>query len=140
MLKLLRENCLGEVKMNYIAPPYNMGNDFVYNDNLDQEKQIYIHNSGQYDEEGNRLVTNTEINGRFHTEWLNMIYPLRILSLRTKNKSEFILYSTRLVVSLPSCCEPQRRRAAILWKYNIALVLFGDVPEPRKFNRHSHGE
>ena len=75
VLKLLRENYLGKVKMIYIDPPYNTGNDFVYNDNFDQDKQEYVHNSGQYDEEGNQLVANTESNGRFHTDWLNMIYP-----------------------------------------------------------------
>ena len=75
VLKLLRENYLGKVKMIYIDPPYNTGNDFVYNDNFDQDKQEYVHNSGQYDEEGNQLVTNTESNGRFHTDWLNMMYP-----------------------------------------------------------------
>ena len=75
VLKLLRENYLGKVKMIYIDPPYNTGNDFVYNDNFDQDKQEYVHNSGQYDEAGNQLVTNTESNGRFHTDWLNMIYP-----------------------------------------------------------------
>ena len=75
VLKILRENYLGKVKMIYIDPPYNTGNDFVYNDNFDQDKQEYVHNSGQYDEEGHQLVTNTESNGRFHTDWLNMIYP-----------------------------------------------------------------
>ncbi len=75
VLKLLRQNYLGKVKMIYIDPPYNTGNDFVYNDNFDQDKQEYVHNSGQYDEQGNQLVTNTESNGRFHTDWLNMIYP-----------------------------------------------------------------
>ena len=75
VLKLLRENYLGKVKMIYIDPPYNTGNDFVYNDNFAQTAGDYIHNSGQEDEEGNRLVANTESNGRFHTDWLNMIYP-----------------------------------------------------------------
>ena len=75
VLKLLRENYLGKVKMIYIDPPYNTGKDFVYNDNFDQDKQEYVHNSGQYDEEGYQMVTNTESNGRFHTDWLNMIYP-----------------------------------------------------------------
>lgn len=75
VLKLLRENYLGKVKMIYIDPPYNTGNDFVYNDDFAQSADEYIHNSGQLDEEGNRLVTNTESNGRFHTDWLNMIYP-----------------------------------------------------------------
>ena len=75
VLKILRENYLGKVKMIYIDPPYNTGNDFVYNDDFSQATGDYIHNSGQEDEEGNRLVANTESNGRFHTDWLNMIYP-----------------------------------------------------------------
>ena len=75
VLKLLRENYLGKVKMIYIDPPYNTGNDFVYNDDFAQSAGEYVHNSGQEDEEGNRLFTNTESNGRFHTDWLNMIYP-----------------------------------------------------------------
>ena len=75
VLKLLRENYLGKIKMIYIDPPYNTGNDFVYNDDFSQSAGEYMHNSGQEDEEGNRLVANTESNGRFHTDWLNMIYP-----------------------------------------------------------------
>ena len=75
VLKLLRENYLGKVKMIYIDPPYNTSNDFVYNDDFSQSADEYVHNSGQTDEEGNRLVANTESNGRFHTDWLNMIYP-----------------------------------------------------------------
>ena len=75
VLKLLRENYLGKVKMIYIDPPYNTGNDFVYNDDFAQTAGDYVHNSGQEDEEGNRLVANTESNGRFHTDWLNMMYP-----------------------------------------------------------------
>nr|WP_293736746.1 site-specific DNA-methyltransferase [uncultured Phascolarctobacterium sp.] len=75
VLKLLQETYLGKVKMIYIAPPYNTGNDFVYEDDFKQSADEYIDNSGQLDEEGNRLVANTESNGRFHTDWLNMIYP-----------------------------------------------------------------
>ena len=75
VLKLLQETYLGKVKMIYIDPPYNTGNDFVYEDNFAQSTEDYMGNSGQYDEEGNRMVTNTESNGRFHTDWLNMIYP-----------------------------------------------------------------
>ncbi|MBR0037411.1 MAG: site-specific DNA-methyltransferase [Bacteroidales bacterium] len=75
VLKLLRENYLGKVKMIYIDPPYNTGNDFVYNDDFSTEKGEYMHNSGQYDEDGYQTVPNTESNGRFHTDWLNMIYP-----------------------------------------------------------------
>ena len=75
VLKLLQETYLGKVKMIYIDPPYNTGNDFVYEDDFAQSTEDYMGNSGQYDEEGNRMVTNTESNGRFHTDWLNMIYP-----------------------------------------------------------------
>ena len=75
VLKLLREDYLGKVKMIYIDPPYNTGNDFVYEDDFAQSTDDYIENSGQTDGDGNRLVANTESNGRFHTDWLNMIYP-----------------------------------------------------------------
>lgn len=74
-LKLLQETYLGKVKMIYIDPPYNTGNDFIYEDDFSQDTDEYLGNSGQFDEEGNRLVQNTESNGRFHTDWLNMIYP-----------------------------------------------------------------
>lgn len=74
-LKLLQETYLGKVKMIYIDPPYNTGNDFIYEDDFSQDAEAYLGNSGQFDEEGNRLVQNTESNGRFHTDWLNMIYP-----------------------------------------------------------------
>lgn len=75
VLKLLQETYLGKIKMIYIDPPYNTGNDFVYNDDFAESTEEYLANSGQFDEEGNRLVQNTESNGRFHTDWLNMIYP-----------------------------------------------------------------
>ena len=75
VLKLLQETYLGKIKMIYIDPPYNTGNDFVYNDEFSQDADDYMSNSGQTDEDGNRLVANTESNGRFHTDWLNMIYP-----------------------------------------------------------------
>ena len=74
-LKLLQETYLGKVKLIYIDPPYNTGNDFIYEDDFSQDKNFYKANSGQTDDEGNRLVQNTESNGRFHTDWLNMIYP-----------------------------------------------------------------
>lgn len=75
VLKLLQETYLGKVKMIYIDPPYNTGNDFVYNDDFSVESGEWRVKSGDYDESGNRMVTNTESNGRFHTDWLNMIYP-----------------------------------------------------------------
>lgn len=74
-LKLLQETYLGKVKMIYIDPPYNTGNDFIYEDDFSQNADEYLGNSGQFDEEGNKLVQNTESNGRFHTDWLNMLYP-----------------------------------------------------------------
>lgn len=75
VLKLLRETYLGKVKMIYIDPPYNTGNDFVYEDDFAMSTEDYAEVSGQYDEQGNRLVKNLDSNGRFHTDWLNMIYP-----------------------------------------------------------------
>ena len=81
VLKLLQETYLGKIKMIYIDPPYNTGNDFVYEDDFAQSTDEYLANSGQFDEDGNRMVQNTESNGRFHTDWLNMIYPrLKLLS------------------------------------------------------------
>lgn len=79
VLKVLRENYLGKVKMIYIDPPYNTGNDFVYNDDFAQSRDDFEAQSGLFDEDGNQtvdpMVRNTESNGRFHTDWLNMIYP-----------------------------------------------------------------
>ena len=80
VLKLLQETYLGKVDMIFIDPPYNTGNDFVYEDNFAQSMEEYLTNSGQFDDEGNRLVLNTESNGRLHTDWLNMIYPRLRLS------------------------------------------------------------
>ena len=75
VLKLLQETYLGKIKMIYIDPPYNTGSDFVYEDDFKMSTDEYMENSGQYDEEGNRLFENKESNGRFHTDWLNMMYP-----------------------------------------------------------------
>lgn len=75
VLKLLQETYLVKVKMIYIDPPYNTGNDFVYNDDFSESIDDFLDRSGQFDEDGNQLFQNTESNGRFHTDWLNMIYP-----------------------------------------------------------------
>lgn len=75
VLKLLQETYLGKIKMIYIDPPYNTGHDFVYNDSFDMSTEEYSEVSGEFDEENNRLVQNTDSNGRFHTDWLNMLYP-----------------------------------------------------------------
>ena len=74
-LKLLQETYLGKVKMIYIDPPYNTGNDFIYEDDFSEEADEYLHRSHQMDEQGNCLVANTAANGRFHSDWLSMIYP-----------------------------------------------------------------
>ena len=75
VLKLLQETYLGKIKMIYIDPPYNTGNDFVYEDDFASSEAEYIEQSGQYSDVGERLVQNTETNGRFHTDWLNMMFP-----------------------------------------------------------------
>lgn len=74
-LKIIQETYLGQVKMIYIDPPYNTGNDFVYRDNFTQDREDYEEDSGQRDEDGNRLVANPETSGRFHSDWLSMMYP-----------------------------------------------------------------
>ena len=75
VLKCLKDNYMGKIKMIYIDPPYNTGNDFVYKDHFAESKKEYIANSGQFNEEGYQISSNTESDGRFHTNWLNMIYP-----------------------------------------------------------------
>lgn len=75
VLKLLRETYLNRVKMIYIDPPYNTGNDFIYEDDFKEETGEFLKRDSQYDEQGNRLTSNFDSNGRFHTDWLNMIYP-----------------------------------------------------------------
>ena len=106
VLKVLRETYLGKVKMIYIDPPYNTGNDFVYNDDFSQSADDYQENSGQTDEEGNRLVQNTESNGRFHTDWLNMIYPrLKVAKdLLTEDGVIFISIDDNEVENLKKVC------------------------------------
>ena len=105
-LKLLQETYLGKVKMIYIDPPYNTGNDFVYEDDFRQDTDEYIAGSGQFDDQGNRLVQNTESNGRFHTDWLNMLYPrLRIArDLLTDDGIIFISIDDNEVENLKKLC------------------------------------
>ena len=106
VLKLLQETYLGKIKMIYIDPPYNTGNDFVYEDDFAQSTDEYLANSGQFDEEGNRMVQNTESNGRFHTDWLNMIYPRLKLAkdLLTDDGVIFISIDDNEVENLLKCC------------------------------------
>lgn len=80
VLKLLQESYLGKVKMIYIDPPYNTGNDFIYNDDFKMSSDEYADKSGETDEEGNRMFKNTDSNGRFHSDWCSMIYPRLLLA------------------------------------------------------------
>ena len=107
VLKCLKETYLGKVKMIYIDPPYNTGNDFVYEDDFVETASEYLANSGQYDEQGNRLVTNSESNGRFHTDWLNMIYPrLKVArDLLTNDGVIFISIDDNEVENLKKVCD-----------------------------------
>lgn len=111
VLKLLQETYLGKIKMIYIDPPYNTGNDFVYNDEFGMRNEEWDEVSGNYDEDGNQLVDNlvknTEANGRFHTDWLNMIYPrLRIAKdLLTDDGVIFISIDDNEVDNLRKICD-----------------------------------
>jgi Adenine specific DNA methylase Mod len=127
VLKLLREDYLGKVKMIYIDPPYNTGNDFVYNDDFAQISSEYVHNSGQEDEEGNRLVTNTESNGRFHTDWLNMMYPrLKVAKdLLTEDGVIFISIDDNEISNLLKICNEifgeQNFVGNIIWQSRTSI-------------------
>ena len=107
VLKLLQETYLGKIKMIYIDPPYNTGSDFVYNDDFSVESGVWRVESGDFDEDGNRLVQNTESNGRFHTDWLNMIYPrLKIAKdLLKEDGSIFISIDDNEVENLRKACD-----------------------------------
>jgi len=90
-LKLLQENYLGKIKMIYIDPPYNTGNDFVYEDDFAENTEEFLKKSNQKDEAGNRLVANTESNGRFHSDWLSMMYP-RLKLARNLLKDDGVIF------------------------------------------------
>ena len=107
VLKLLQETYLGKIKMIYIDPPYNTGNDFVYEDDFAQSTDEYLANSGQFDDDGNRLVKNLDSNGRFHTDWLNMIYTrLKIAKdLLTDDGAIFISIGDEELYNLQKVCD-----------------------------------
>ena len=126
VLKLLQETYLGKIKMIYIDPPYNTGNDFVYNDEFGMRNEEWNKVSGNYDEDGNqitgKLEKNTESNGRFHTDWLNMIYPRLKLAkdLLTDDGVIFISIDDNEVENLIKCCNEIFGRsnfiANLIWK------------------------
>ena len=111
VLKILRENYLGKVKMIYIDPPYNTGNDFVYEDDFSQTSGEFRGKSGMFDEDGNMILQNYEVNsesnGRFHTDWLNMIYPrLKVArDLLTEDGVIFISIDDNEVENLRKVCD-----------------------------------
>lgn len=132
VLKLLQETYLGKIKMIYIDPPYNTGNDFVYEDDFAQSTDEYLANSGQFDEDGNRMVQNTESNGRFHTDWLNMIYPrLRLAKdLLTDDGAIFVHIDEHEVYSMSMICREifgqSNELGTIIWdKRNPKGVVAG---------------
>lgn len=137
VLKCLKETYLHKVKMIYIDPPYNTGNDFVYEDDFAQSSEEYLANSGQFDEQGNRMFTNAESNGRFHTDWLNMIYPrLKVArDLLTDDGVIFISIDDNEVENLRKVCDEvfgeSNCIAQLIWekKYTIAndAKYFSDV-------------
>lgn len=122
VLKLLQETYLGKVKMIYIDPPYNTGNDFVYKDDFAKSPEEYLATSGQFDENGNRMVQNTESNGRFHTDWLNMIYPRLKLAkdLLSDDGVIFISIDDNEQENLKKCCDEvfgnQNFVAQLVWE------------------------
>lgn len=126
VLKCLKETYLHKVKMIYIDPPYNTGNDFVYEDDFAESAAEYLANSGQFDEQGNRLVTNTESNGRFHTDWLNMIYPrLKVArDFLTEDGVIFISIDDHEVENLKKICNEifgeQNFIAQLVWERAFA--------------------
>lgn len=127
VLKLLRETYLGKVKMIYIDPPYNTGNDFVYEDDFAEDTDSYMGRSGQYDEQGNQLVQNTDSNGRFHTDWLNMIYPrLRVAKdLLTEDGVIFISIDDNEQENLKKICDEVFGEANSVGKIAVVNNLKG---------------
>ena len=132
VLKVLRETYLGKVKMIYIDPPYNTGNDFVYNDDFAQSRDEFEETSGLFDEEGNQIIDpmqrNTESNGRFHTDWLNMIYPrLKVArDLLSEDGVIFISIDDNEVENLRKVCDEifseQNFIATIVWQKKYAAT------------------
>ena len=160
VLKLLQETYLGKIKMIYIDPPYNTGNDFIYEDDFSQRAVDYATNSGQYDELENRLVSNLESNGRYHTNWLNMMYSrlsiardllsddgVIIISIddnelfNLKKMCDEVLGQSNLigvfvVNASPSAIDyghmAKMHDYAIMWAKNIAMVTTNQLHEKNK--------
>jgi adenine-specific DNA-methyltransferase len=132
-LKLLQETYLNKVKLIYIDPPYNTGNDFIYEDDFAEDTETFLQRSNQKDESGNRLVANTEANGRFHSDWLTMIYP-RLKLARTLLREDgviFISIDDNEVINLRKVCDE------IFGGTNfVATVIWQKVFSPKNSARH----
>ena len=138
-LKLLQETYLGKIKMIYIDPPYNTGSDFVYENDFTQSVDEYLANSGQYDEKGKRMVQNTESNGRFHTDWLNMIYPRLKLAkdLLADNGVIFISIDDNEVENLKKVCDEifgcENFFASIAWRRQDGQTNIGSIARVKEY-------
>lgn len=129
-LKLLKETYAGKVKLIYIDPPYNTGHDFVYDDDFAKSRGEYDAESGDFDEEGGRLVANTESNGRFHSDWCSMMYPRLLLArdLLSADGTLFVSIDDHELVNLQKICED------IFGADNIASIITVVVkPEGRRY-------
>lgn len=129
VLKLLQESYLGKVKMIYIDPPYNTGNDFIYNDDFKMDSDEYDEESGAFDEDGNRLFRNTESNGRFHSDWCSMIYSRLVLArnLLSDDGVIFISIDDNEQANLKEICDEvfgeQNFLATFVWKRRSSSAL-----------------
>ena len=138
-LKLLRETYLGKIKMIYIDPPYNTGSDFIYNDDFSQSEEEYKEISGNYDEDGNRLFKNTESNGRFHTDWLNMIYPRLKLArdLLTDDGVIFISIDDNEQANLKKVCDEifgnSNVKGVFTWRKTHTQTNIGDFARVKEY-------
>lgn len=126
-LKLLQKSYLGKIKMIYIDPPYNTGNEFIYPDNFSESLETYLEYTGQIDTEGKKFATNTETDGRFHSKWLNMMYPRLFLAKNLLKESGviFISIDDNEVHNLKALCNEifgeENFVANILWQKKYAV-------------------
>ena len=132
-LKLLQENYLGKVKMIYIDPPYNTGNDFIYEDDFAESTEAFFEKSNQVDEEGNRLIANTESNGRFHSDWLSMMYS-RLKLAKNLLKDNGVIYISihdAEMHNLKKICDEifgeKNFAGQITWKARVKPVNIGEA-------------
>lgn len=133
VLKLLQKSYLGQVKMIYIDPPYNTGNDFIYPDNYTESLQTYLEYTGQVDAEGRKFGTNTDADGRFHSKWLNMMYPRLYLArnLLQENGVVFISIDDSEFTNLTRLCDEvfgeENFVATIVWRKKISPDARQDI-------------